>query len=338
LLVFFLLPASSAPSGPLLEVGLKEKVPWGQKPILKIHVLADLNSLELTLDRADGRTVHHGWTALTKGAHLEFKLPQTQGRFRYQGSLRAKAQDQSTGEMPLDFEARVQARPTSMGLTVRYKDLDLKQHRLLMRSKRPMTKVDYVVTAEDGTRLAKGSYQPEKPARRIQLSWQPAQAKKVLKIDLQAHATDGRWEKIQLIPWSWKIPHEELRFATGQWAISEEEAKKLDTSYQLLQEGQARYRNLIQAKLYIGGFTDTVGSARANQKLSENRARAIAEYFCHKGFKGPIFYQGFGEKVQNRKTADNVPEAQNRRAVYALAGTAPALGVPENTEWIALFK
>ena len=76
-------------------------------------------------------------------------------------------------------------------------------------------------------------------------------------------------------------------------------------------------------KLYLAGYTDTVGDGGGNQALSERRARSIAAWFRNRGFSGEIAFQGFGERGQAVQTGEGVDEARNRRAVYILAASPP---------------
>jgi outer membrane protein OmpA-like peptidoglycan-associated protein len=89
----------------------------------------------------------------------------------------------------------------------------------------------------------------------------------------------------------------------------------------------------LDLKLYIGGFTDTVGNASDNLKLSLTRAKSIAAYFRDKGIRGQIFYAGFGEKHLAVPTADSVDEARNRRAIYVITNTKPQGFVPPRGRW-----
>ena len=68
---------------------------------------------------------------------------------------------------------------------------------------------------------------------------------------------------------------------------------------------------------------DTVGDAASNQGLSERRARAIAAWFRQRGFRGAVWYQGFGEGVLAVGTPDETDEPANRRAIYVLAADKP---------------
>ena len=79
-----------------------------------------------------------------------------------------------------------------------------------------------------------------------------------------------------------------------------------------------------QLKLFVAGYTDTVGSHSANQSLSNNRARSIAQWYRQNGLRIPIYYQGFGEEVLAKPTPDETDEPANRRALYILSSQQPA--------------
>ena len=72
----------------------------------------------------------------------------------------------------------------------------------------------------------------------------------------------------------------------------------------------------VPVKLFIAGYTDTVGTPADNRKLSLERARAIAAWFRDRGLPLPIEYAGFGEEVLRVKTPDETDNAANRRADY----------------------
>ncbi|MFL0355256.1 OmpA family protein [Erythrobacter sp. GH1-10] len=66
----------------------------------------------------------------------------------------------------------------------------------------------------------------------------------------------------------------------------------------------------------VYGFTDTTGSNALNQRLSEQRAQAVADYLAARGVaRSRMATQGFGEQYDylRVKTADGVAEPLNRR-------------------------
>jgi len=74
-----------------------------------------------------------------------------------------------------------------------------------------------------------------------------------------------------------------------------------------------RYPNSL---IDVYGFTDTTGSAATNQRLSEQRAQAVADYLIARGVsRSRIETRGFGEQREYLRvpTGDNVDEPRNRR-------------------------
>lgn len=66
----------------------------------------------------------------------------------------------------------------------------------------------------------------------------------------------------------------------------------------------------------VYGFTDTTGSDSLNQRLSEDRARSVADYLAGRGVaRGRLATRGYGESYDylRVKTADGVDEPLNRR-------------------------
>jgi outer membrane protein OmpA-like peptidoglycan-associated protein len=66
----------------------------------------------------------------------------------------------------------------------------------------------------------------------------------------------------------------------------------------------------------VFGFTDTTGSPATNQRLSEQRAQAVADYLIARGVaRSRVETRGFGEQREYLRipTGDNVDEPRNRR-------------------------
>jgi outer membrane protein OmpA-like peptidoglycan-associated protein len=75
--------------------------------------------------------------------------------------------------------------------------------------------------------------------------------------------------------------------------------------------------------LVVTGHTDTVGSARYNQGLSERRAQSVKDELVADGLPdGEITTLGVGKAGLLVPTADGVREAQNRRATIELGSNA----------------
>ena len=100
-----------------------------------------------------------------------------------------------------------------------------------------------------------------------------------------------------------------VTFATGSAAINQTFRNTLDSVAGSLRQ----YPNSI---VDVYGYTDSTGSASFNQRLSEQRAQAVANYLISQGVASSrIRWQGFGENPRYFK-GDNATEygrALNRR-------------------------
>jgi OOP family OmpA-OmpF porin len=83
----------------------------------------------------------------------------------------------------------------------------------------------------------------------------------------------------------------------------------------VLSEAASAAKSMGSASVTIVGHTDTVGSSKYNQRLSECRANAAASNLTGKGIPaGAISTSGKGKSELMVQTGDNVKEPQNRRA------------------------
>ena len=76
----------------------------------------------------------------------------------------------------------------------------------------------------------------------------------------------------------------------------------------------AEMADLPDTDITVLGHTDNIGSAAANQKVSDNRANAVSNYLQNKGIaKSRIVAEGhsFNDPVADNSTAEG--RAQNRR-------------------------
>ncbi|MGE5952424.1 MAG: OmpA family protein [Qipengyuania vulgaris] len=100
-----------------------------------------------------------------------------------------------------------------------------------------------------------------------------------------------------------------VTFATGSATINATFAATLNNVAASL----VQYPNSL---VDVYGYTDTTGSTELNQRLSEQRAQAVANYLIGQGVSSSrIRWQGYGEQYEHLKvkTADNVSEPLNRR-------------------------
>jgi len=98
-----------------------------------------------------------------------------------------------------------------------------------------------------------------------------------------------------------------VQFATGKSELTEESLRVLDNVKAIMDE----YPN---AKFHIEGHTDSTGSEQINERISEERARAVKDYLVAAGIdEFRLSSKGYGE---SRPIADNKTREgrkQNRR-------------------------
>lgn len=100
-----------------------------------------------------------------------------------------------------------------------------------------------------------------------------------------------------------------VTFATGSATINQTFAATLNN----VAASMVQYPNSL---VDVYGYTDTTGSTELNQRLSEQRAQAVANYLIGQGVSSSrIRWQGYGEQYEHLrvKTADGVNEPLNRR-------------------------
>lgn len=274
---------------------------------------------------------------IAKGGRKLIAIPQKAGRVSYSGRLIVTFENGETGETPLNFELNVLE---GLKIAVNEELLDLSSRKAAFSASRPLSRVEYSILADTGDILDSGEIdyknRERKPDDVYLFSWGGADGT-VIRIDLTAYDLHNTYSKLELSPWFVDVEHEEVNFPTGSDRILPEEAPKLDRAYEHLREAIRKYGRLVRLNLYIVGYTDSVGKPDYNLKLSGKRARSIARYMKKKGFRFPIFYQGFGEEVLAVPTADETDELKNRRALYLLGGDyCPKGGQIPRSDWVQL--
>jgi len=98
-------------------------------------------------------------------------------------------------------------------------------------------------------------------------------------------------------------------------------AELLPPSYPQLDQLFDYANSHTNAKINICGYTDSTGDEQKNIKLSEARAKAVADYLIGKGIdKDRITFAGYGSKnpVADNKTKEG--KAKNRRVEFKISG------------------
>ena len=279
----------------------------------------------LDADRLDVDIACGGATASWKGGApggkpVRLELATQPGRHTCTGTLRASFTDGTEGEMPLEFEVEM---VEPMTVTVDPTTVDTSARSLTLTLDRPAGRIEVSATTPEGQPAGSGVVDGAgaAPGTPLEVSWDGVA--EVARLSVKAYDTDGFWAGLDLFPWYYEIPHEDVIFASGKSAIESTETPKLTAARVEIDKVVQRYGSLAQIHLYVGGYTDRVGPFESNLILSRDRAAAIARWFRTEGFSGPIYYQGFGERGLAVHTTDEVPEPANRRAVYIVAAQPP---------------
>jgi outer membrane protein OmpA-like peptidoglycan-associated protein len=222
---------------------------------------------------------------------------------------------------------------SKLKLEIKESDIDIPARTLHFRlSGGSVKSVDFELFSPEGAKLHAGheDYTRSVPGEPLAVTW-PDLGKKAenFRIELKFNAADGGWVTFQIVRFYIEVPHEEVEFDSGKADVKADQQGKLEKPLGLLKEAATKYSQLMNVSLYVAGHTDTVGASQDNQRLSERRAQAIAQWLGAHGLKGlPIYVRGFGEGSLAVNTPDNTPEQKNRRAQYIVSSFAPALAGP----------
>lgn len=321
LLFALALPAGAFAQGGLMSYRLKPAVAKGDGyPQIYLDTQSDFRRIELVCDR-DGEEITLTSGAVKSGKTVTFDLKQPEGEFRYRCEARGYygAGEDEYFDLYANFSAFVGG---PLSITIPRETIDRDGQMLVAKSDRTITRAEVKVYTPDGLAYeGEEAIDENEPGDDIWVNW--SGTGEVLRLDVTLHDKWGFYAFEQIFPWSLEIPHDDVHFASGSHDIDAGEMPKIDKAFKDIDEVVKRYSEYVEVRLFIAGYTDTVGDRSSNQGLSERRARSIAQALRSKGFKGKIFYQGFGEDGLKVATDDGVDEILNRRAVYLLASKAP---------------
>lgn len=103
-----------------------------------------------------------------------------------------------------------------------------------------------------------------------------------------------------------------ITFETGKSTLKSSSFNELDSLVNLLQRNPTY-------KIKITGHTDNVGKEEDNLKLSEDRAKAVANYLIEKGIlKERITYKGLGSSQPISKEQTEESRSKNRRVEFTI--------------------
>ena len=267
------------------------------------------------------------------GERKTWEIDVGEGTHTCTGQLSVATPDGETGEMPLKFTVQVLPR---LRMSLVSGSLDLAARTLSVTMDRPASRVEVSIFGPGGAEIGGGLTPSSAGAgQAVSVGWSQDSAE-ALKLKLRGYDENGFFAELELNPWRYSIPHEDVVFATNSAVIDGPEVPKLEAAMVEVQNTLAKYGKDVVIKLYVAGHTDTVGDAGRNDALSVERAKSIATWFSRSGFPGSIYYTGLGERDLAVATADSVDEPKNRRAVYTLAASAPDL--PGSAAWVMLSR
>ncbi|MBC8071223.1 MAG: OmpA family protein, partial [Deltaproteobacteria bacterium] len=296
----------------------------------------DLPAFDVVIS-GDGQSIKKSVPALKSGAKHKVTWKQKSPSAKYQLVI-------DGGEINADFAFEM-VKPAAQGkvgkLKVKSSREDVvKRRTAIYETSFALTNYEYKVYDSDGDIIAQKlvTDAPVPAGGSFSVKWDSRA--EVFLIYVRGEDEHGRFTEFKLVPWAVEIPHTEINFDSAKFDVKTDETAKLDEAVAVAfheLDGLDKVNEAVQAnivpKLYIVGYTDTVGPGPMNDELSRNRAKAIAKYFHDKGFWAEIYYQGMGERGLRVETGDNVDEVRNRRALYLIGVEAPGAGGQIPSKW-----
>ena len=294
----------------------------GEPPTLVLQATDIVNSakIELKSSTAKNKIVKVG--RMNPGATKAIPLKVGKGVHTFSVSISAEGAGGQKVTIPT-FEFDV-VRVEPIKLSIDPDGVDMDARTIPFKVNRPVDRIEMAFRGPKGRDLGVHTQNFGGAYGNLKATWPPAGA--IGGIEIKVYDVDEFWTSVLLEPWWIEIEHKDVNFDSGKYAIKDgAEEKKLEDSLKEIREQMKRHpKHRAGMRLYVAGYTDTVGPANANQKLSAQRACSIARWFQKNGVDMPVYYQGFGESVLKVKTADNVDEIANRRALYLLGNAKPA--------------
>ncbi len=294
---------------------------------VKIQIIGDGKTINRSLSLKAGSRKKITWKQSAKVANYHLKI--------------------TGGDMETEFDFEVAKAVGTKGKVGSLKVLSDREeivqgHKVRYRAPSDLSSYEYKVYDTNGDVIAEKLVTEKIGGGQVfEVSWNvPGE---VFMVHTKAENDFGGFTEYKLVPWSAEIPHTEVNFDSGkfdikgdeEWKVSEALAVALHELVALDKVNKAVNAN-ITPKLYIVGYTDTVGKAPKNKVLSDNRAKAIAKYFYDAGFWAEIYYAGMGEKGLRIQTPDSTDEVRNRRALYLLSVQQPGGGGQIPGRWTKL--
>jgi len=324
LAILFIAPSAKAGDPSMLNLDLKTTVAGKAKPEISVAPTIHIKSLQIALtEDATGKVqrLKHGPIKARQRKALTFK--QDFGTSGYTAEITVHWEKGDTSRFQLTFSA---TRVGELKMSMSADDVDLAGRRVQARATNPVARASLAIYGEEDALLFTDDVDfdpPVAPGEEASIGWEALDGE-IIRMDLKLTDVAGFWTGMRISPFSVEIPHEEVEFESGRSSIGASEAPKLERTMEAIQAALKKHGTLLELKLFVGGYTDTVGDKASNRALSLARAQAIGRWFVARGLRIPVFYWGFGEEVLAVQTPDETEEARNRRAVYILSTHAPS--------------
>lgn len=326
--LFVPVAAADAPGPSIWDYSVKNQLEPGQKAELTLKPKVEVRNAVLTLRAKSGETATFEFKRMKANTPRTVKWKVPYGASQWTGELLGTVKG-STVHMTVNLKV-ISAAP--LEVKVPKPEIDVEAGEMVIVSNNPLDRVELQGFDNQGQQVIDSTIPMEGVRGRSTLNFDVPEGVKIRRIELKVHDQVGYWMSVRLVDFHVEIPHEDIEFPTAEHEVPVDQAARLDRVVMQVQDELNKFRKelgdpraRIDARLYVAGFTDTVGAAADNEALSRRRAASIARYFWTNGIGIPIYYAGFGEHGLAVPTADDVDEPKNRRARYILTNTRPRI-------------
>ncbi len=227
----------------------RNKVQVGQKLELQLNPQVALKAVVVVLKPVSGgRTIRLRSGKIMLGSRKVLSFKHAVGTRKWKAEFSVVTSGGEKGSFTLSFETTVFP---AIAMKIMKKDVNLEEHYLELTLNQPAGKVDLQVVGDNGKQVYKDATQfdGESAGTRLRVEWEQPAGVAVLKLNIRAWSVFGFWTGMEVTPFEIEIPHEDVVFGTGKWAITPEQAPKIDRTLSLLAEKIKRYGGLVKLQL-----------------------------------------------------------------------------------------
>ncbi|HNZ03806.1 MAG TPA: OmpA family protein [Myxococcota bacterium] len=310
-------PAAAAVEDDFEVTVIERALGGSDQPGMVFTAINDMSGVKLTVVRNDGHRMKFNRDLLKAGETWRVTWRQNPGRASYQVGLMA---DGLSTPLEMEFTATV---ANDFDISVVADDIDLESGLIGYSTSGNVDRVQIELFATDGSLLIQREMRLVMiPGQKRGLDYTPPDEEIGL-VRISAFDDLGFKKELTFTPYLVPIPHDEVNFEFGSAEIKPSEEAKL---YRVIEESEkavAKLGQQIRFRLYVAGYTDTVGSNESNMDLSRRRASSIAKWLREHGLRLQVCSRGFGESVLAVETPDNTENGANRRTLFVISGQAP---------------